>query len=162
MRISIYQISNTPICPDEWAKPETYEDNSDDFADYIGRTLEGEDRAEYIENFGNITKGVFEKVGDEVFRYKGKEAMREFKQAWCDAIKKAAEELTPENMHENNRLFELEKLMTKTHLNVDSRVNVVDWCGGMAYPFAELMLYADNHLNEGDCIYLGSIVDFHY
>lgn len=161
MHSNIYQISNTPICPDEWAKPETYYDNSGDFADYIGDAREGEERQWVIEDFGNIISPVFEKTEAEgVFRYKGKDAMREFKQAWCDELKRKATELTPETIFQGFNLFDIHQMTNMTHLDVASRVDIDG--NGVAEPFGELFQWADKHLEEGDCIYLGSIVDFYY
>lgn len=161
MHSNIYQVGRTAICPDEYTSPDMYYDNSGDFADYIGDKIEGEDRKDVIENFGNIVSPVFEKTEAEgVFRYMGKDAMREFKQAWCDELKRKAAELTPDNMFKDMRLFRLAQLTEKTYLDASSRVDIDG--EGVAYPLGELFEWADHVLNEGDCIYIGAVIDYHF
>ena len=162
MHSNIYQISKTVICPDEYATPSTYEDNHSDFADYIGDAYEGKEREDRIENFASIISDVFKYKGDGVFEYKGKDAMRKFKQAWCDVLMRKAAELTPDNIFKDMRLFRLGQLTEKTHLGTSSRVDIEGWAGGAAYPLGELYEWADCLLKKGDCIYVGAIIDYHY
>lgn len=162
MHSNIYQISSKPICPDDYASPDMYYDNSSDFADYIGDAYEGEEREECIENFGRIISDVFTNKGDGVFEYKGKKAMHKFKQAWADELMRKAAELTPDNLFQDMRLFRLGQLTEKTHLGVASRVDINDLADGVANPHGELYEYADSQLKKGDCIYVGAVIDFRY
>lgn len=162
MHSNIYQISKTAICPDEYAAPSTYEDNYGDFADYIGDAYEGKEREDRIENFASIISDVFDYKGDGVFEYKGKDAMRKFKQAWCDELQRKAAELTPDNIFQDMRLFRLAQLTKKTHLNSSSRVDIKDWADGTAYPLGELYEWTDSQLKAGDRIYVGAIIDYHF
>ena len=67
MHSNIYQISSKPICPDDYASPDMYYDNSSDFADYIGDAYEGEEREERIENFGRIISDVSKRCKKKFF-----------------------------------------------------------------------------------------------
>ncbi len=139
-----------------------YYDNSSDFADYIGDEKEGDERDEAIEGFGRIISPVFEAKGDGVFAYKGKEALRKFKQAWRDELVRHAVALTADNLFHDMNLFRLGQLAKKTHLDVSSRVDIGDWADGVAYPFGGLFEWAENRLKKGDCIYVGAVVDYHF
>lgn len=162
MHSNIYQISNKPIEVGDYTNCGTYEDNSGDFADYIGNNYDGDDRKERIENFGYIIRDVFTPKGDGVFEYKGKDAMNEFKEKWLSALKEQLDAMTANNMLSELRLSRLAGLTERTHLNVESRVDIESWAGGVAYPFGELFEYADHMLKKGDCIYIGAVIDYHY
>lgn len=162
MHSNIYQISTMPICPDEYASADTYIDNHGDFADYIGDEYKGNEREEKIKNFASIIKDVFAYKGNDVFEYKGKDALRKFKQAWSNAIKAQANALTADNMLCEQRLFKLAQLTGNTHLDVSSRVDIENWCGGIAYPIGELYEWANSQLKKGDNFYIGAVIDYHY
>lgn len=162
MHSNIYQISSSPISEDEYASPSYYEDNSNDFADYIGDEYEGDEREEKIENFGSLISDVFTKKDVGVFEYKGAEALRKFKQAWLDELKRQTAALTPDNLLKENNLFRIGELTKETHLNASSRVDIEDWGGGVAYPLGDLFEWAENKLKKGDRIYVGAVIDYHW
>jgi len=162
MHSNIYQIGNKPIDKEDYQSPETYYDNSGDFADYIGDEFEGEEREEAIGYLADLLKDVFEYKGGGEFRYKGKEAMEEFKQAWVAGIKAMADKLTADNLFKNYLLFNLRCITEETHLGTSYRVDIAGWAEGAAYPFGELFKYAASQLKEGDRIYVGAIIDYHY
>ena len=158
----IYQISSKPIDENGYASPEMYYDNSDDFADYIGKKYEGKDRDEAIEYLADILKDVFEHKGGGEFRYKGREAMEKFKQAWADELRRLAGLLTPENLFKDHNLYLIRATCKETHLRSSYRVDIDEWCGSIAYPFGELFEYAASQLKAGDRIYVGAVIDYHY
>lgn len=162
MHSNIYQISSRPISEDEYAGPSCYEENSGDFADYIGDAYEGEERENKIKNFAGVIEDVFAYKGGDEFVYKGKEAMRKFKQAWIDELLHKAAALTPDNLFKEQNLFRIGQLTEKTHLDASSRVDIAEWCGDCAYPLGELFEWADSQLNKGDRIYIGAVIDYHY
>ncbi len=162
MHSKIYQISSQPISKEDYASPSDFYDNSGDFADYIGDEVLGEERENYIGWFAVSVKDVFTAVGDGVLVYKGKEALHEFKQKWADRIKEMANELTADNLLTELRLFSLREVTERTHVDISYRVTIEDWCGGVAYPFGELFEWANSQLKEGDHIYIGAIIDYHY
>lgn len=162
MHSNIYQISSRPISEDEYASPSRYYDNSDDFADYIGDAYEAEEREDGIENFAGIIKDVFAYKGGGEFVYKGKEAMRKFKQQWIGELQSKVAALTPDNLFKVQNLFSIKQLTENTHLDVSSRVDIAEWCGGCAYPLGELFEWADSQLKKGDRIYVGAVIDYHW
>ena len=162
MHSNIYQISKSPITEEDYSDSQTYWDNSSDFADYIGEAYEGKERDEKIENFAGIIEDVFAYKGGGEFVYKGKEAMRKFKQTWIDELQYKVSALTPDNLFKVQNLFHIGQLTEKTHLYVGSRVDIAEWCGGCAYPFGELFEWADSQLKKGDRFYIGAVIDYHY
>lgn len=158
----IYQISNKPIDKENYASPMDYYDNSGDFADYIGDRYNDEDRKEAIGYLADLLKDVFEHKGGGEFRYKGKEAMEKFKQAWADELRRKVRLLTPENLFKDQNLYLICATCKETHLRSSYRVDIADWAEGVAYPFGELFEYAASRLKKGDRIYVGAVVDYHY
>lgn len=162
MHSNIYQISSSPISEDEYASQSRYYDNSGDFADYIGEAYGGVAREEKIENFADIIKDVFAYKGGGVFEYKGKEAMRKFKQQWIDGLQNKVAALTPDNLFKEQNLFRIKECTKKTHLDSSSRVDIAEWCGDAAYPLGELFEWADCQLKKGDRFYIGAVIDYHF
>ena len=162
MHSNIYQISSRPISEDEYASPSRYYENSDDFADYIGDAYEGEEREEKIKNFAGVIEDVFTYKGGGEFVYKGKVAMRKFKQAWIDILQRKVASLTTGNLFKEQNLFFVGQLTKETHLYVSSRVDIAEWCGDCAYPLGELFEWADSQLKKGDRFYIGAVIDYHY
>ncbi len=162
MHSEIFQISTRPISEDEYASPSRYYDNSGDFADYIGDAYEGEERENEIENFAGIIKDVFAYKGGGEFEYKGKKAMREFKQQWIDELQSKVAALTPDTLFKAQSLFSIKQLTENTHLDASSRVDIAEWCGDCAYPLGELFEWADSQLKKCDRFYIGAVIDYHW
>ena len=162
MHSNIFQISNKPIDKDNYQSPETYYDNSGDFADYIGDEITGENRKDALGYLADLLKDVFEYKGGGEFRYKGKEAMEKFKQAWADELRRQAGLLTPENLFKDQNLYKIRATCKETHLRTSYRVDIEEWTGDIAYPFGELFEYAASQLKKNDRIYVGAVIDYHY
>ena len=162
MHSKIFQISNKPIDKEDYKSPDTYYDNSGDFADYIGDEIEGEDRKDALGYLAKLLEGVFRQVHPGVFAYKGADAMAAFKQKWADYIKEFASDLTADNLFCDQRLYMIRKITEETHLGTSYRVDIAHWAEGVAYPFGELFEYAASKLKKGDRIYIGAIIDYHY
>ena len=162
MHSKIFQISNKPISKEDYADPETYYENSDDFADYIGDEVDEEDREDYYDYMAKNLAGVFTHEGNGVYVYQGAEALQVFKQEWADYIKEFANDLTADNLFKNQRLYMIRKITEETHIGTSYRVDIAHWAEGVAYPFGELFEYAGRCLKKGDRIYVGAIIDYHY
>lgn len=158
MHSNIYQISSKPIEEDGYSFPEKYYEDSC-FADYIRESYKDAERQEHIKNFGTIIKDVFETENDGVFVYKGKAALRAFKEKWAAALKHEVDALSADNLFEH--LYSIGRLTRKTHLDVYSRVDIEEWTGGSALPFSELFEWA-GQLKKGDRIYVGAVLDYHF
>ena len=162
MHSKIFQIANKHIDKEDYQSPDAYYDNSGDFADYIGDEITGEDRKESLSHLTELLKDVFRQVRPGVYAYKGEEAMQTFKQAWADGIKSMADSLTADNLFKSQRLFNIRQVTEETHLCTSYRVDIADWADGVAYPFGEIFEYAASQLKQGDRIYVGAIIDYHY
>lgn len=162
MHSKILQIGREPIAKDDYRTPDDYMENSDDFADYIGDEITGDERQECVGKFADMVKDVFTPVGRDTLAYRGKDALKAFKQKWADKIRSLADGLTTENMLQKQRLFNIEEITKRTHLDSDYRVDITGWCDGVAYPLGELFEFADSQLEEGDRIFIGAVIDYHY
>lgn len=158
----IFQISDKPITPEDYCKPDDFYDNSDDFADYIGDEItDEEERKECIDYLADTIKDVFTHEGDGVFTYKGEEALRKFKQEWLAEIQTQTARLTADNMQKEQNLYRLSVATERTHLDSHYRIKIEEW-NGCAAPIAELFEWAENCLKEGDHFYVGAVIDYHY
>lgn len=158
MHSKIFQISSKPIDRDDYKCPDDYYDNSSEFADYIGDEMKGERREECIGYLALNLSDLFSYDG-EAFVYKGNDAMHAFNKKWIDAIKESAGDLTDENLLFN--LYRLRKLTKSTHKESSFRFDIEEW-NGWAGPMYDIVDYAASRLKEGDRIYVGAVIDYHY
>jgi len=162
MHGKIFQIDTKPISRDEYVSPEEFYDNSSDFADYIGdEVTDRQARKDYVGYLAGDLKGVFKPAGKDCLVYLGKEALRKFLQDWADDIKAKAAELTADNILKQERLYKIRATTKETHRRTDYRVYIDEW-NGWAGPFEGIIEWAANQLKEGDKIYVGAIIDYHY
>lgn len=160
MHSKIFQISNKPISKDDYTSPETYYDNSGDFADYIGDEIEGEEREDCVGYLAHDLRGVFTAAGRDCLVYLGRDALQAFLQEWADDIKAKAAELTADNILVKQRLYNIRATTKETHRRTDYRVHIEEW-NGCAGPFGDIIEWA-SQLKEGDHIYVGAVIDYHY
>lgn len=157
MHSNIIQLSKQPIDREEWATPEQFYDNSGDFADYIGDYKDDETRKEIIawmasDEFG----GIFSLEGDHlVFNGLG-----DFLRDWYTCIKVTAAELN-HNEFDSMKLFKVKQAVKQTHCGVCSRFYIENW-DGYAAPMEDLIGFCKSQLNEGDKVYVGAIIDYHF
>ena len=162
MHSKIFQISSKPISKDEYTSPETYYDNSSDFADYIGDEVKDkEERDNCVGYLAHVLRGVFTAVGRDHLVYLGEDALRKFLQEWADDIKAKAAELTADNILSNQRLYNIRATTEETHLRTDYRVHIEEW-NGLPGPLGDIIEWAASQLKEGDSIYIGAIIDYHF
>lgn len=158
----IFQISDKPITPEDYCKPDDFYENSDDFADYIGDEItDEEERKECIDYLADTIKDVFTHEGDGVFTYKGEEALRKFKQAWLAEIQHLTDNLNEDNLLKNQNQYRLSAATEQTHLHSCYRIMIEAW-NGCAAPIADLFEFTESQLKAGDHIYVGAVIDYHY
>lgn len=158
MHSAIFQISTKPIGEDERTKPEYYYEDSY-FADYIGDEFEGGDREDAIKSLTASLDGVFKPAGRDCLVYLGKDSLKKFLQAWADDIKANAAELNADNILSEIRHLKLS--VQETHKHSSIRVHIEEY-NGWAGPITDLIEFADWKLKEGDKIYVGSVIDYHF
>ena len=159
MHSKIFQISNAPIDVDDYSSPECYYDNSE-FADYIGEPIKGETREECIKYLAESLSDIFSYDGKALV-YKGNDALHEFKRKWLEAIREITDKLTAGNLMEEHNVYRLRRLTLQTHLDSSFRFDINEW-NGWAGPMEDLVEYAGYQLKEGDRIYVGAVIDYHY
>lgn len=161
MHSKIFQISNAPIDKDDYSSPECYYDNSE-FADYIGEPVKGETREDCIKYLAESISDLFSYDKEAgAFVYKGKDALHEFKRKWLEAIREITDKLTADNLMEEHNVYRLRRLTLQTHLDSSFRFDINEW-NGWAGPMEDLVEYAGYQLKEGDRIYVGAVIDYHY
>lgn len=161
MHSRIFQVSSEPIGKDEYVSPSDFYDNSNDFADYIGDEIEGEGRDDSVGYLAHELEGVFTAVGRDHLVYLGDDALREFKQKWADSIKAQAAELTADNILSDARLYRISLSTEETHVDSSYRFYIEEW-NGYAGPFSDIIEWAASRLHEGDSIYIGAVIDYHF
>ena len=159
----IFQVSIQPIEVDEYATPDNFYENSGDFADYIGDEVEGDKRKEEIRYLAEELEDLFDLSDDgNALVYKGADAMRKFKQEWADAIRKAAQEITADNVLESSPRWTVRSICEETHLQTSRRVSIEEW-NGYAGPMDDLVEWiAYKKFKAGKKIYIGAVIDYHY
>ena len=159
----IYQLSSHPIKKEDYEIPDSFYENSSDFADYIGDEQTGDNRKEDIEYLADRLSGLFsldEKA--DALVYKGGKAMQKFKEAWADAIRNAANEITADNVLESSLRWKVRSICRETHLQTPLRVKIEEW-NGWAGPMSDLIEWtAYKNFKKGKKIYVGSVIDYHY
>ena len=157
----IYQISMKPIKRDDYVEPDDFYDNHDSYADWVGDEVEGKERRECIKYLAKDLREIFDLNGDTLV-YKGKTALRAFKQKWADAIKEKAQEITVDNVVRHTPRTTVRDFVNCTHRDSADRFCIKDWSGTFAEPMAELISYIHEYLRKGQRLYIGAVIDFHY
>lgn len=160
MHSNIYQISKKPIDKEEWVSPEYFYDNSQDFADYICDEKKGDDRTECIKNLQHALSDIFDLEG-ETLVYKGKKKMKKFLDDWAKEINKKAACITWSTILKFPNLFKLRQCTMNTHLVVDYRFYIEDY-NSYGGPLFDLVDYIASSMKEGDRLYIGSVIDYHF
>lgn len=161
MHSKIFQVGTKPISKDDYASPSDFYDNSSDFADYIGEPIDDNEREEYVGYLAHALRGVFKPAGRDCLVYLGDDALNAFLQEWADDIRRQANELTAENIMKDVRLYNIRATTKETHRLEDFRIHIEEW-NGWAGPFGDIIEFANNQLKEGDKIYVGAIIDYHF
>lgn len=160
----IYQVSSKRIAKYDYATPDDFYENSGDFADYIGDRIDDkDDRKEDIRHLAETLSDLFDLSDDgNALVYKGDEATKKFKQDWADAIRKAAQEITADNILELSPRWKVRTICNETHLMTSRRVNIEEW-NGYAGPMDDLIEWvAYKKFKAGKKIYIGAVIDYHY
>ena len=151
-------MGSKPISSDDYNIPDLYYDDSKIYADHIGWAVEDEEeRHECIKRLADRLGDLFTLDGD-VLVYKGKDAMHKFLQDWTDAIKSKTEELEADNVL--CKLSNIIDCAKTSHKFIHQRFYIDEW-NDWAGAFRDLVDYL-GELKEGDRIYIGSIIDYHY
>ena len=159
----IFQIGSKPVKEEDYESPEEFYENSHDFADYIGYEMTGDDRRECIEYLAERLSDLFTLDKKRyALVYKGEEALQKFKEEWAAAIRKAALEITPDNLLESSPRWQMRSICRETHLMSSYRVSIEEW-NGCAGPLGDLIEWvAYSKFKAGKKLYVGAVIDYHY
>lgn len=156
-------MSIRPIEQDDYASPSDFYENSGDFADYIGDEVEGEERKEDIRHLAEALGDLFTLDEDgETLTYQGDYEMQVFMNEWANAIVRAASAVKGENVLDWQPRYDVRATCKDTHLRTSYRFKIEDWNGDYADEPAELTSYIADKMKQGDKLYIGAIIDYHY
>ena len=156
MHSNIIQISRNPIEKEERVSPIDFYENSSDFADYIGDEYDDEERKSVIEAIPKWFDGIFSLEGDHlVFNGLG-----DFVKDWYRYIGECVAELK-DNEVEDMKLYRIKKAVEHTHLDIWSRFYIENW-NGYAAAAEDFIDYLANRMKQGDKLYIGAIIDYHF
>ena len=161
MHSRIFQVSTSPILVDERDTPCCFYENSSDYADYIGDAIEGKERKDDIKSLAETLGDLFDldKTG-RCLVYKG--GMDEFKREWAETIRKAAEEVTGDNILESSPRYTVRMICNETHLSCSYRFKIEGWTS-YAAPMDDLIEWiAYKKFKPGKKLYIGAVIDYHF
>lgn len=91
----------------------------------------------------------------------GDDGMQVFKNEWANAIVRAASAIKPENILEWQPRYDVRRICEDTHLRTSYRFYI--WgCNDYAAPCSELIEYIADKMKQGDKLYIGAVIDYHY
>lgn len=152
MHNNIFQLSASPINADEFITESSFEPSEiDDFADYVREP--DEDLSEVYDEFPFLTIGtMFVREGDKLI-YKGcDEVFRNWHKAVCQEMGKLSEEGLKDGMNTWRMGALLNEPFTRDRF----------YLGEYCLDSADFLQYCAKNLKEGDTLYLGGVLDFHW
>lgn len=158
MHSNIIQISKNPIDRENWVTPSDFYEDTMHFADYIGDTKGERDRKGVIEWMARDF-GLFD-IDGETLVLKGDSEIDKFIHDWNECIRNLASKLNDKAV-DDIALFKVRKATEETHLGVCSRFYIEDW-NGYAGTFSELVEYVTKRMKQGDRLYIGAVIDYHF
>lgn len=158
----IFQIGLEPIPAEKHVKPDHFVEHCEDYADYIGDAREGDERQECIDYLAGVIRELFIHMGGSLFVYKGPKALKAFKRKWAAAIHKQARAVTVENLTKYNPRAMVRTVMYGTHHKNEDRYVMHFWTGEAAEPLSDFVEMCEELLQEGQPIYIGAVIHFHY
>lgn len=161
MHSKIFQVSIQPIEVDDYCSSDDFYENND-FADYIGDVLEGDDRKACIGYLADTLKDLFAYDPNlETLTYKGEGAMEAFKKAWAACLHEEAAKVTADNILDLLPLIHVSRTCEETHLGTSYRFYIENY-NGYAAPAIDLIEYVADKMKAGDKLYIGAVVGYHF
>ena len=152
MHYNIFQLSASPIDADEFITVSSFEPSEiDDFADYVSE-YEG-DLYEVYDNFPFLGT-MFTREGDKLI-YKG---CNEVFRAWHKAVCQEVGKLSEEGLKGGTNTWRVGKLLSEPFTH--DRFYLDEY--GCPVDSSEFLQYCANNLKEGDMLYLGGVLEFHW
>lgn len=153
MHSNIYQLSTHQLNADEFITENTFEpEQVSDFADYVQEV--DFDLSEAYDAFPFVPS-MFDRK-DDMLVYKGcDEAFRNWHKEVCDKVSKLSEEGLKDSMN----TFRLRRVLLTPF--TESRF-VLTGYNDLPSPSADFLQYCAAHLEVGDILYLGGVLDFHW
>lgn len=148
----IFQLSVSPINADEFITESSFEPSEiDDFADYLQEPHC--DLSEAYDEFP-FRGTMFTRDGDKLIHKGCNEVFRTWHKALCQEMGKLSEEGLKDGMNTWRVKNLLDEPFTRDRFYLNE----------YGYPMdsSEFLQYCANNLKEGDTLYLGGVLDFHW
>lgn len=165
MHARIYQVSKERVNKEDQITPDLFYE--EDFLDYCGESEDFDEDIEYLVNYA-LPKGCFSREGEDAIRYNG--GLEEVIAEWGGKISDMATQVRglTESIGVENAKDKLAQLTLKIwQLKEVSSTPTEDlsriWTEeDGTQTIGEWLLALARTLKEGDVIYIGGTVDFHY
>ena len=154
MHNSIFQLSTSPIDADQFITENTFEPcEIDDFADYVQEP--SGDLSKAYDEFPFLTLGaMFTREGDKLI-YRG---CSDIFRTWHKAVCKEMEKLSEEGLKDGMNTWRMGTLLNEPFTRDRFYLNEY----GYHMDSSDFLQYCANNLKEGDVLYLGGVLDFHW
>ncbi len=152
MHNNIFQLSTSPIDADDFIAESSFEPSEiDDFADYVSE-YEG-DLSEVYDKFPFLGT-MFTRDGDKLICKGCDDVFRTWHKAVCQEVGKLSEEGLKDGMN----TWRVKKLLTVPFTR--DRFYLEEY--GYSVDSSEFLQHCAKKLKEGDVLYLGGVLDFHW
>lgn len=166
MYSSIFQVGLKPIVSDEFITPDYFYDELHTFADFIDDEVEGDERKKEIRLLAKELSCVFDfDEENECLIRKGNADFEKFSHDWIAEIRDVANRIDDNS----NTLcdawsfgtYRLKKLLDNTHIGSYCRFYIDDYVE-YAASVKELVGYGKQVMKEGEKLYFGAVIKFHF
>lgn len=152
MHNNIYQLSTSPIDADDFIAESSFEPSEIDyFADYVSE-YEG-DLSEVYDKFPFLGT-MFTRDGDKLICKGCDDVFRTWHKAVCQEVGKLSEE----GLKDGTNIWRVKKLLTEPFTR--DRFYLEEY--GYSVDSAEFLQHCAKKLKEGDVLYLGGVLDYHW
>lgn len=152
MHNNIYQLSASPIDAGEFINEDSFAPSEiDDFADYVQEP--DCDLSKSYNEFPFLGT-MFTRDGDKLI-YKG---CGDVFRAWHKAVCQEVGKLSEEGLKDDMNTWRMKKLLDEPFTR--DRFYLNEYCYHM--DSSEFLQYCAKNLKEGDVLYLGGVLDFHW
>lgn len=152
MHNSIFQLSASPIDADEFITEDSFEPSEiGDFAGYV-QELDG-DLSKAYDEFPFLG-AMFTRDGDKLICKGCDDVFRTWHKAVCKEMEKLSEEGLKDGMNTWRMGTLLNEPFTRDRFYLEEKGYPID--------SSEFLQYCAKNLKEGDTLYLGGVLDFHW
>lgn len=157
MHAKIFQMNIRPFKEEDLAEPSDFYENASTFADYIGDAVTDlEAKKKCIQSMVNDFCPVFDFVPNKLM-YMG---LDNFTAHWYGAMKEQMKTIGKDYKNIFRESSRLRRVINETHKLIEDRF-YVSWYSMDTLSAKDFLEFCYDNLRVGNCLYVGSIIDFH-